>query len=549
MTPPRGVGANMKRFGLVLAATVGFAGLAEAADLPTTKAPAEAPEPNCWASFSSWLISSASECPLSAYGVTFYGALDLGASYLAPSVGYSPSTDKLNYGIQKNAYANRWAFSYNALSASVLGLSTKEPLAPFGLPGWSLVGDLEAGINPYSGMFDNGPRSLADNNFRPAGKWPWQTTNFDSSRAGQWDNSQGYIGVSRPVFGTLTFGRTNSLAYDVISAYDPTASYAFSLLGFSSSFPGFGDTETIRPNTALTYRMTHQNFHAAGQFQVGGYDWGNATQGMYQAQLGADFGPLSLDGVISYAKDAVSLSSFGGSNTFCINGTTDCFININNAYYDPNSVLKATLSNNTGFELVAKYKWNTITFYGGYLYAKLQNPSDSYLGGFPTLAEGIFVPAGYWNKGVYTNNAVTSDAYNYPRVLNTVWTGFKWYLRDNLSVAMGFSYQDQNNFNFSVNSSGLTVPAACTGTGAFISSNKCAGSQDAVSLLIDYRPVGRVDLYVGVMLSNVYGGLANGFTQTYTYYAPAPHGKIFTATATTANTQEWDPTLGVRIRF
>jgi hypothetical protein len=144
---------------------------------------------------------------------------------------------------------------------------------------------------------------------------------------------------------------------------------------------------------------------------------------------------------------------------------------------------------------------------------------------------------------------VTSNAYNYNRVLNTVWTGFKWYLWDNLSVAMGFYYQDQNNFNFSVNSSGLTVPAACTGTGAFISSNKCAGSKDAVSLLIDYRPVGRVDLYAGVMLSNVYGGLANGFTQTYPYSAPLANGKIFTATATTAHTQEWDPTVGVRIRF
>ena len=134
-------------------------------------------------------------------------------------------------------------------------------------------------------------------------------------------------------------------------------------------------------------------------------------------------------------------------------------------------------------------------------------------------------------------------------MLNTVWTGFKWYVRDNLSVAMGFYYQNQNNYNFSVNSSGITLPAACTGTGAFISSSKCAGSQDAVSLLIDYRPVGRVDLYAGVMLSNVYGGLASGFTQTTTYYAPEAHGKIFTATATTANTQEWDPTIGIRIRF
>jgi predicted porin len=540
----------MKRLGLVLLATVGLAYLAQAADLPTTKAPAAAaPAPDCWASFWDWLHSSSYDCPISAYGITLYGSLDVGLSDLAPGVGYNPSMDKLNYGIQKNAYANRWTASYNALSTSVLGLSMKESLAPLGLPGWSLVGVLEAGIVPFSGMFDNGPRALADNNLRPAGKWPWQASNFDGSRAGQWDNSQGYLGLNHPVFGTLTFGRTNALSYDVTSGYDPAASIAFSALGFSNAFPGFGDTETARPNTAFTYRLTYQNFRAAAQAQIGGYDWGNATQGMYQGQLGADFGPLSLDGVISWAKDAVSLSSFGGSNNFCVKGTTDCFVFVNNAYYDPNSVLKATLSNNTGLELVAKYKWNSVTFYGGYLYALLQNPSDSDLTGFPTIAEGIFVPAGYFSKGVYTNAAVTDSAYNDHRMLNTVWTGFKWYVWDNLSVAMGFYYQTQNNYNFSVNASGMTVPAACTGTGAFTSSSKCAGSQDAVSLLVDYRPVGRVDLYAGVMLSNVYGGLANGFTQTTAYYAPEAHGKILTATATTANTQEWDPTVGIRIRF
>ena len=122
--------------------------------------------------------------------------------------------------------------------------------------------------------------SLADNNLSPAGKWPWQTSNFDGSRAGQWDNSQGYFGVSHPVFGTLTFGRTNSLSFDVTSAYDPVASIAFSALGFSNAFPGFGDTETARPNTAFTYRLTYQNFRAAAQAQIGGYDWGNATQGI-----------------------------------------------------------------------------------------------------------------------------------------------------------------------------------------------------------------------------------------------------------------------------
>ena len=388
--------ALMTRFGLVLLASAALAGLAQAADHPTGKeAAAAAPRPNCWESVWNWLNSSATDCPISASGITLYGTLDVNASSLSWGAGYSPSADKLNYGIQKSGNAPRFMFGYNALSTSVLGLEIKEDLAPIGLADWSLIGVVEAGINPYSGLFLNPPRTLADNNLRSAGAFPWQTTNFDSSRNGSWDNSQGYLGVSHPVYGTLTFGRTNSLAFDVMAAYDPVASVAFSVLGFSSAFPGFGTTGTVRPNTAFTYRLSYQNFRAAAQVQIGGYDWNNASQGMYQGQLGADFGPLSLDGVISFAKDAVSLSTFGGSNTKCLPAnSTDCYVFVNNAYYDPNSVLKATLSNNTGLELVAKYKWNAVTFYGGYLYAKLQNPSDSYLGGFPTIAEGISVPAG-----------------------------------------------------------------------------------------------------------------------------------------------------------
>jgi len=179
----------MKRFGIVLLAAVGLAGIARAADLPTTKAPAAAPAPNCWASFWSWLNSSASDCPISADGITLYGTLDLDATYLHEGVGGNPSADKDSYGIQKNAYESKGLFSFNGLSTTVIGLKMKEDLAPVGLPGWSLIGVLEAGVNPYSGMFDNGPRSLADNNVRPAGNYPWQNRNADSSRAGQWDNS------------------------------------------------------------------------------------------------------------------------------------------------------------------------------------------------------------------------------------------------------------------------------------------------------------------------------------------------------------------------
>ena len=522
----------MDRFGVVLLSAIGLTTLAHAADLAGAAAPAAALRPDCWASLWDWLNTSASDCPLSAYGVTLYGSLDLNATYLQEGVGYSPSADKVNYGIKRDAYESKTLFGYNGLSTSVVGLEMEEKILPYG---WSLIGVVEAGVNPYSGMFDNGPRSLADNNARPADNWPWQTTHFDSSRAGQWDNSQGFVGVSNPVYGTLTFGRANSLSSNVTAAYDPVASLAFSMLGFSNSIAGFGATETVRPNTAFTYRLTYQNFHLAAQAQVGGYEVGNGAAGAYQGQLGADFGPLSLDGVLSWAKDAVSLSSYGGSNIACVT-YANCFVYVNNAYYDVNSVLRATLSNNVGAELDAKVKWDKVTFYGGAIYARQMNPSDDFMTGFPTIAEGIFIPPGAWNNGVYTNSAVTVDAYAINRTLATVWTGFKWKARDNLSISAGFYYQSQNNYNAS----------ACTGTGPYISSSKCAGSQDAVSFLVDWRPVKRVDVYAGVMVNTVYGGLAKGYYSTATYVVP---GTDATISVNTARTQNYDPTVGIRIRF
>ena len=431
--------------------------------------------------------ASADDCSLTYAGITLYGALDAGYGYSTHGAPGNPSAGYLNYTILRSSGNAHWLWSPNALGTSVIGLKMKEDLGY----GWSLIGVVEAAFDPYSGMLINAPRSRTDNNVNPFAS---QTVNFNSSRAGQWDNSQGYIGLSNPAYGTLTFGRTNSLSLDVLAAYDPVASAAFSLIGFSSSFAGFGAGSTVRTNTAFTYRLSYQNYRLAAQAQVGGYDWGNASNGQFQAQIGADFGNLSLDGVVGWTKDAEVLSSFAGSPP---------------PGYDVNQVLKATLLNAAGIELAARYTWGPVRFYGGYIYARIMNPSDDYVDGFPTIAAGIFVPPG----------AVTSDAYNVNRIVNAFWTGARYSLWSNLDLAAGFYYRIQNDY--------LPAPEVCTGSGTTISSHKCAGSDGAVSFLIDYKPVRRVDLYGGVMLSDVWGGFAFGHLYT----------------------QNVDPTIGLRIAF
>ena len=62
----------MKNLRWVLLTTVvglAYAGAAQAADLPTKKAPAEAPKASCFSSFYTWLNASAAECPLTWNGL------------------------------------------------------------------------------------------------------------------------------------------------------------------------------------------------------------------------------------------------------------------------------------------------------------------------------------------------------------------------------------------------------------------------------------------------------------------------------------------------
>ena len=121
--------------------------------------------------------------------------------------------------------------------------------------------------------------------------------------------------------------------------------------------------------------------------------------------------------------------------------------------------------------------------------------------------------------------------YTVPRIAPFFWVGAKYAITPQLDVTGAFYWLQQTDY------AGTTacVPANTTFTQpngnkftvTTLSSGKCAGQTDFISGLIDYRPVKRVDLYAGIMVSNVYGGLANGY-------------QVF---------QTVNPTAGIRIKF
>jgi predicted porin len=532
----------MRKFGVGLAIAVASAGAAHAADLPTKKGVAPAPV-NCFASVWTWLDSTAADCPLSWGPFTVYGTYDIGLGYNTNGAGYNAAWNNgVDSFITNQNKGVKWTWTPNGLSQSVIGLKMSQSLAPIGLAGWSLIGTIETGFNPYYGYLADAQRSQVRENGLPL---VVKSANNDSSRTGQWDNSQGFIGVSNKTYGTLTVGRVNTLSLDAINSYDPMGgSYAFSPLGFSGSFAGFGNTEAARAETAVKYRVEvpypsfyGANFRLGGLVQWGGYDQGNGTNGLYQGQAGADFnlfqgnpygGLLSMDFIGSWAKDVVNVSTFNGSCTQTTTGhfagLTTCSSGIPAGYN--NTDVMATLSNNTGFLATAKYKVQALTVYGGYAWLRQANPSDDFLNGFQTIG-GWNVPATFpastkLPPGVARVAWTNFTNFTVPRIAPYFWFGAKYAITPQLDVTGAYYYLQQTDFNTAacttINST-FTEPSGQKFTVTTPSSSKCAGTEDAFSALIDYRPVKRVDLYAGIMVSNVYRGLANGF-QAFQNVAP-----------------------------
>jgi hypothetical protein len=125
------------------------------------------------------------------------------------------------------------------------------------------------------------------------------------------------------------------------------------------------------------------------------------------------------------------------------------------------------------------------------------NPTYPYRQGFETIG-GYYVLPGYVNSTAYDND----------KILRVFWTGARYAVRDNIDVAGAFYHYYQNDYNTN----------ACTDGG--LSASSCSGTLDALSAMLDYRPAKRVDLYAGVMWSQVTWGLASG----YLYHANfGPH--------------------------
>jgi predicted porin len=458
-----------------------------------TKAPPAAAATNTPATCDSFWNFISTSCPLTWYGITVYGTIDTGVTWQSHTAGFNRlSSFGVNYLIQKNSSRSLWLPGANGLSQSNIGIKGTEPIWD---SGWNFIFNLQADFDPYSLRLINGPHSVFEEVGTPLNR---QTAIADSSRQGQIYNGIGYAGVSSPTWGTLTVFRQYALTNDAIATYDPMGgSYAFSVLGFSGTTCGVGDTEDCRYTTSAKYRVNIGQFRLGALWQFGGYDQGNAAEGAYQVQVGADIhglagGTLSLDAIGSYVRDAVSI---GLSGNPVVNGTpVPPFLP---------QVLTATISDDSSVMLLGKYTNGPLKLYAGYERIEFAPPS-----GTPvpfTDISGDFV------------SSLNTTAFNFhDKVLQVFWTGAGYAITKDVNVVGAFYHYDQNSF-------GGGASFGCA-TNAF---STCSGTQDAVSAMVDWQFAAKFDAYGGLMWSQVDGGLANGFLRR----------------------NNIDPTVGVRFRF
>ena len=399
-------------------------------------------------------------------GITFYGKIDVGVTY--DTHGAPPTnggTLGSNYVIQKNSNKATWEMIQSGLAQSVIGLKGAEDLGG----GWTGLFKLETAINPINGRVTDALGTIAANNGVAQAN---QTSLSDSSLAGQLFGSAAYVGVSNDEWGTVTFGRQNSLQSDAITNYDPSGrSNAFSLIGSSGNTAGAGRTEEARWDNSVKYLGSYGPARAAVMYQFAG-TLGRDDSGV-GADLGVDYAGFSFDATYTMKKDETASSALSAAQVKTAAA----------AGFDITKSLSIAVSDNMSWGLNAKYVWGPASFYAGYERIHFGNASSPLATGFTSI--------GGYQAAVVSNTSVQGER------LDVIWAGARYWVTPKLEAVFSWNHYTQNNFHFD----------SCDSS-AFA---QCSGSEDTYGLFADYHISKRFEAYGGAMYSHVIGGLANGF--------------------------------------
>jgi predicted porin len=417
--------------------------------------------------------TKAEDSSLTWKGITLYGIVDLGLQYDTHSAPFSdyfpPGSNSL---VQKNGYDSPIGITPSNLSQSRIGISGNEPL----WGDWAGIFKFETFFNPQSGDISDGLKSVALNNGKAATS---QVSGVDTSIAGQLFSGVAVVGLASPTVGSFTVGRNVTLLADGIAKYDPMgAAQAFSVIGFSGTAAGGGDTEDRRLDQSVKYYGKYDWLHLGALYQFGSAS-GSVNTG-YQFQIGAEFAGFSADAYYFKKYDAITIASLSAAQVTTATA----------AGYSSSNSLLGIISDNETYMVTGLYDFGSaapLKIFGGYEHIAFNNPTNQ-------------LPVGTVIIGGYVLAAVNNTNYDSQKTLEVFWAGLKYTVVPNLDLVAAYYGYKQNSF-------ATGASAGCGDT----SSAKCSGTENALSLLIDYRMSRRFDLYAGSMWSGVRDGLANGY--------------------------------------
>ena len=453
------------------------------------------------------LIDGPAPGSITVAGITVYGSIDTGLTYQTHGTPLSSAYYQgLEYLIQKNSNRSQFNLAPNAIERSTLGIRGKESLGSLtGLDvfaGWYGIFDLQMGFVPTGFTIDDGPKSLVRQSGVPLAQ---QISGGDGTRAGQIFNGDAYGGLKHDVYGEFRFGRQQTILSDQVYVYDPQRrAYAFSLLASGAWGGGMGASEDSNLNNSLKYKSSFGPVHILAQYQ---FDGGGQGGEAYLAGGGIDFTGalegLSADGFWGGKKDAIVASAlpFGTSAAKgeCNTLTVLC----------PGNTLNAVVSDNETLAVMIKYTAGRLTGFAGIERVTYSNASNG-------LTNANTVGGYQMNLGAGPYG-INTQAYQSARVMDLTWLGARFAFTPKLTGAVAWYHLQQGSYLAGVatqdkHGSYSVVATPCSGAGssATIRSN-CGGHQDVLSISLDFQVTKRLDLFAGVLWSEVRGGLASGF--------------------------------------
>jgi predicted porin len=468
---------------LCLTASISFVARAKAADWPVKAVPA-IPD-------------------LTWNGISIIGAIDLSGQYEqygAPYIGNLSTSSGL---ILPQNRSSQFLIAPNQSLQSFVGLKVEEHLAP----DLNFIARAEMGFDPTTGDLADGIKSVKLNNGLALNQ---QSTSADASRAGQIFNGEAWAGFDSKQWGTVHIGRNNSVSLDMLGAYDPLASYGFSLFGYVGTFVGQGSTETARIDDSIKYLKNWGPFRVEAMY---GHPNTNAKD-FYQGEVGFVLPQFSIDAIAGQAHDQISVSSLSNLSPGALGS----------------NFVGARVFDSSMYGILAKYVFmvsgngplvtpdSKLILSGGYTRVDLSNPADG--GRDP----GFATNGGYQIGPILsTNGSAGFGVVNYSytggdRLVDVSFIAGKYQYNEQTAFSLAYYRYGQNSFGHGVNSIPGVVAASFSNVDCSSSSFfNCAGTEQTVSFRADYQYTKNLMFYAGVAYSKVAGGFAFGYLQTSTY--------------------------------